>query len=279
MYNQFFNDPEVVEYRKFLAGGLTLATQIGVVTGTSFPFLKDVVKLIKKDVQDKQNIVILNKNGENMVEGVLDFDIDGNGMVSATVDVPGMPADQKKVINEALSNAASDKFNKLIEKNKERINKMPENSIEQESEKFAWIQYYHDLAVHQAKLEAKLAKPEEAPKEPLSSTDYFENQEAKEKMLKKYQEARATGKFSSASKLSTTKDVQEGVQKLIESSPYKDIYNSLDPNNVENIGAIKAMNAYFNDLYKYNVTPAPGKEPKAASYFKEDYKGKITPVE
>ena len=45
---KFFNDPEVVEYRKFLAGGLTLATQIGVVTGVSFPFLKDVVKLIAK---------------------------------------------------------------------------------------------------------------------------------------------------------------------------------------------------------------------------------------
>lgn len=276
---KFFNDPEVVEYRKFLAGGLTLASQIGVVTGISLPFIKDVVKLIKKDVQDKQNIVILNKNGENMVEGVLDFDIDGNGMISVTVDVPGMPADQKKVLNETLSNAASDKFNKLIEKNKERIDRMPENNIEQEAEKFAQIQYYYDLSVHQAKVEAKLAKPEEAPKEPALSNNFIENQAQKEKMVQKYQEARATGKFSSASKLSTSKEVQEGVQNLIENSPYKDMYNSLNPNNVENIGAIKAMNTYFNDLYKYNVTPVMGAEPKADDYFYKDSNGKITPVE
>jgi hypothetical protein len=276
---KFFDDPEVVEYRKFLAGGLTLASQIGVVTGISLPFIKDVVKLIKKDVQDKQNIVILNKNGENMVEGVLDFDIDGNAMVSVTVDVPGMPADQKKVLNETLSNSASDKFNKLIEKNKERIDRMPENNVEQEAEKFAWVQYYHDLAVHQAKVEARLAKPDEAPKEPSMSSDYFESQEQKKKWIEAYQAARATGKFSSASKLSTSKDVQEGVQKLIDSSPYKDSYNALDPNKVENIGAIKAMNTYFNDLYKYNVTPVPGKEPKASDYFYKDYNGKITPVE
>jgi len=276
---KFFDDPEVVEYRKFLAGGLTLASQIGVVTGISLPFIKDVVKLIKKDVQDKQNIVILNKNGENMVEGVLDFDIDGNGMISVTVDIPGMPSDQKKVLNETLSNSASDKFNKLIEKNKERIDRMPENNVEQEAEKFAQIQYYYDLAVHQAKVEAKLAKPEEAPKEPSMSSDYFESQEQKKKWVEAYQTARATGKFSSASKLSTSKDVQEGVQKLIDSSPYKDSYNALDPNKVENIGAIKAMNTYFNDLYKYNVTPVPGKEPKASDYFYKDYNGKITPVE
>ena len=276
---KFFNDSEVVEYRKFLAGGLTLITQIGVVTGTSFPFLKDIVKLVKKDIQDKQNIIILNKNGENMVEGVLDFDIDGNGQLSVTVDVPGMPADQKKVLNETLSNAASDKFAKLIEKNKSRIENMPENNIEQEAEKFAQIQYYADLAKHQAKVEAKLAKPEEAPKEPSLSSDYFESREAKEKMVEKYQAARATGKFSSASKLSTSKDVQEGVQKLIENNEYKDTYKALDPNKVEDIGGIQAMNAYFNDLYKYNVTPVPGKEPKASDYFKKDYKGKITPVE
>ena len=276
---KFFNDPEVVEYRKFLAGGLTLMSQIGVVTGINLPFVKDAVKLIKKDVQDKQNIVILNKNGENMVEGVLDFDIDGNAMVSVTVDVPGMPADQKKVLNETLSNSASDKFNKLIEKNKERVDKMPENNVEQEAEKFALVQYYHDLAVHQAKVEAKLAKPEEAPKEPSSSSDYFESQEQKKKWVEAYQAARATGKFSSASKLSTSKDLQEGVQKLIDSSPYKDSYNALDPKKVENVGAIKAMNTYFNDLYKYNVTPVPGKEPKASDYFYKDYNGKITPVE
>jgi hypothetical protein len=276
---KFVNDPDVVEFRKFLAGSLTLATQIALVSGKPIPFLKDIVKLIKKDIQDKQNIIILNKRGENMVEGVLDFDIDGNGMVSVTVDIPGMPADQKKVINESLSNVASDKFNKLIEKNKERIDKMTEDNIEQEAEKFAWIQYYYDLAVHQAKVEAKLAKPEDAPKEPSMSSDYFERKEAVEKMIKKYQEARAKGKFSSASKLSTTKDVQEGVQQLIDNSEYKDVYNSLDPNNIENIGAIKAMNAYFNDLYQYNVTPVPGKEPKASNYFKKDYKGKITPVE
>jgi len=276
---KFFNDPEVVEYRKFLAGGLTLASQIGVVTGISLPFIKDVVKLIKKDVQDKQNIVILNKNGENMVEGVLDFDIDGNAMVSVTVDVPGMPADQKKVLNETLSNAASDKFNKLIGKNIETIKAMPEDNIEQEAEKFAWIQYYRDLAVYQAKVEAKLAKPEEAPKEPVLSNNAVERKEQLEKMVQKYQEARATGKFSSASKLSTSKDVQEGVQNLIENSPYKDMYNSLNPNNVENIGAIKAMNTYFNDLYKYNVTPVMGAEPKADDYFYEDSNGKITPVE
>jgi hypothetical protein len=276
---KFFDDPEVVEYRKFLAGGLTLASQIGVVTGISLPFIKDVVKLIKKDVQDKQNIVILNKNGENMVEGVLDFDIDGNAMVSVTVDVPGMPADQKKVLNETLSNAASDKFNKLIAKNIETIKAMPEDNIEQEAEKFAWIQYYRDLAVYQAKVEAKLAKPEEAPKEPALSNNVIENQDQKEKMVQKYQEARATGKFSSASKLSTSKEVQEGVQNLIENSPYKDMYNSLNPNNVENIGAIKAMNTYFNDLYKYNVTPVMGAEPKADDYFYKDSNGKITPVE
>jgi hypothetical protein len=276
---KFFNDPEVVEYRKFMAGSLTLATQIALVSGKNIPFLKDIVKFVKKDIQDKQNIIILNKNGENMVEGVLDFDIDGNGMISVTVDVPGMPADQKKVLNETLSNAASDKFNKLIEKNKERIDRMPENNIEQEAEKFAQIQYYADLAKHQAKVEANLAKPEDAPKEPSMSSDYFESREAKEKMVKKYQEARATGKFSSASKLSTAKDVQDGVQKLIESSTYKDSYNALDPNKVEDIGAIKAMNAYFNDLYQYNVTPAPGKEPKEKDYFYKDYKGKITPVE
>lgn len=276
---KFVNDPDVVEFRKFLAGSLTLATQIALVSGKPIPFLKDIVKLIKKDIQDKQNIIILNKRGENMVEGVLDFDIDGNGMVSVTVDIPGMPADQKKVINESLSNVASDKFNKLIEKNKERIDKMTEDNIEQEAEKFAWIQYYYDLAVHQAKVEAKLAKPEDAPKEPSMSSDYFESREVKEKMVEKYQAARATGKFSSASKLSTSKDVQEGVQKLIENSEYKDTYNSLDPNNIENIGAIKAMNAYFNDLYQYNVTPVPGKEPKASNYFKKDYKGKIIPIE
>jgi hypothetical protein len=155
---------------------------------------------------------------------------------------------------------------------------MPENNIEQEAEKFAWIQYYYDLSVHQAKVEAKLAKPEEAPKEPTLSSDYFENKEAKEKMVKKYQEARAKGKFSSASKLSTTKDVQEGVKKLIDNSEYKDAYNSLNPNKVEDIGAIQAMNTYFNDLYQYNITPAPGKEPKASDYFYKDYKGKIAPV-
>jgi hypothetical protein len=276
---KFFNDPEVVEYRKFMAGSLTLATQIALVSGKNIPFLKDIVKFVKKDIQDKQNIVILNKNGENMVEGVLDFDIDGNGMISVTVDVPGMPADQKKVLNETLSNAASDKFNKLIGKNIETIKSMPEDNIEQEAEKFAWVQYYHDLAVHQAKVEAKLAKPEDAPKEPSMSSDYFESREAKEKMVQKYQEARATGKFSSASKLSTSKDVQEGVQKLIENSEYKDTYKALYPNKVEDIGGIQAMNAYFNDLYKYNVTPVPGKEPKASDYFKKDYKGKITPVE
>lgn len=276
---KFFNDPEVVEYRKFLAGGLTLATQIGVVTGVSFPFLKDVVKLIAKDVQDKQNIVILNKRGENMVEGVLDFDIDGNGMVSVTVDIPGMPADQKKVINESLSNAASDKFAKLIAKNIETIKVMPEDNIEQEAEKFAWIQYYYDLSVHQAKVEAKLAKPEDAPKEPVLSNNAVERKEQLEKMVKQYQEARAKGKFSSASKLSTTKDLQEGVQQLIDNSQYKDMYNSLDPNKVENIGAIKAMNAYFNDLYQYNITPVMGAEPKADDYFYKDSNGKITPVE
>lgn len=276
---KFFNDPEVVEFNKFLAGSLTLATQLAVLSGKPIPFLKDIVKLVKKDVQDKQNIIILNKNGENMVEGVLDFDIDGNGMISVTVDIPGMPADQKKVINESLSNVASDKFNKLIEKNKERIDKMPEGNIEQEAEKFAQIQYYADLAKHQAKVEAKLAKPEDAPKEPTLSSDYFENKEAKEKMVKQYQEARAKRKFSSASKLSTTRDVQEGIQQLIENSEYKDTYNSLDPNKVENIGAIKAMNAYFNDLYQYNVTPVPGKQPKARDYFYKDYNGKITPVE
>jgi hypothetical protein len=276
---KFFNDPEVVEYRKFMAGSLTLATQIALVSGKNIPFLKDIVKFVKKDIQDKQNIVILNKNGENMVEGVLDFDIDGNGMISVTVDVPGMPADQKKVLNETLSNSASDKFNKLIEKNKERIDRMPENNVEQEAEKFAQIQYYYDLAVHQAKVEAKLAKPEEAPKEPSMSSDYFESQEQKKKWVEAYQTARATGKFSSASKLSTSKDVQEGVQKLIDSSPYKDSYNALDPKKVENGGAIKAMYTYFNDLYKYNVTPVPGKEPKASDYFYKDYNGKITPVE
>jgi len=276
---KFFNDPEVVEYRKFLAGGFTLATQIGVVTGVSFPFFKDVVKLIAKDVQDKQNIVILNKRGENMVEGVLDFDIDGNGMVSVTVDIPGMPADQKKVINESLSNAASDKFNKLIGKNIETINAMSEKDEVESAHKFAWIQYYYDLAIHQAKVEAKLAKPEEAPQPPIESSNYIESEEQKKKWLENYQNARATGKFSSASKLSTTRDVQEGIQQLIDNSEYKDIYNSLDPNKVENIGAIKAMNAYFNDLYQYNVTPVPGKQPKASDYFYKDYNGKITPVE
>jgi len=276
---KFVNDPEVVEFNKFLAGSLTLATQLAVLSGKPIPFLKDIVKLVKKDVQDKQNIIILNKNGENMVEGVLDFDIDGNGLVSVTVDIPGMPADQKKIINESLSNVASDKFNKLIEKNKERIDKMPEGNIEQEAEKFAQIQYYADLAKHQAKVEAKLAKPEDAPKEPTLSSDYFENKEAKEKMVKQYQEARAKRKFSSASKLSTTRDIQEGIQQLIDNSEYKDVYNSLNPNKVENIGAIKAMNAYFNDLYQYNVTPVMGKEPKAKDYFYKDSNGKITPVE
>lgn len=276
---KFFNDPEVVEFNKFLAGSLTLATQLAVLSGKPIPFLKDIIKFVKKDVQDKQNIIILNKDGENMVEGVLDFDIDGNGQLSVTVDIPGMPADQKKVINESLSNAASDKFSKLIEKNKAQIERMPENNIEQQAEKFAWIEYYAELAKHQAKIEAKLSKPEDAPKEPVMSSDYFENKEAKEKMVKRYQEARAKRKFSSASKLSTTRDVQEGIQQLIENSEYKDTYNSLDPNNVENIGAIKAMNAYFNDLYQYNVTPVMGKEPKAKDYFYKDYNGKITPVE
>lgn len=275
---KYFNDPEVFEFKKFMAGALTLATQIAVISGKPIPFLKDIVKLVKKDVEDKQNIIILNKRGENMVEGVLDFDIDGNGQLSVTVDIPGMTADQKKVINESLSNAASDKFTKLIEKNKERIDKMPEGDIEQEAEKFAQIQYYADLAKHQAKVEAKLSKPEDAPKEPNISSDYFERKEAVEKMVEKYQEARAKGKFSSSSKLSTARDVQEGVQQLIDNSEYKEVYNSLDPNNVENIGAIQAMNTYFNDLYEYNVTPVPGKEPKAKDYFYKDYKGKITPV-
>jgi len=79
--------------------------------------------------------------------------------------------------------------------------------------------------------------------------------------------------------LSITKDVQEGVQQLIDNSQYKDMYNSLDPNKVDNIGAIKAMNAYFNDLYQYNITPVMGAEPKADDYFYKDSNGKITPVE
>jgi hypothetical protein len=276
---KFINDPDVVEFNKFLAGSLTLATQIAVISGRPIPFLKDIVKLVKKDVQDKQNIIILNKDGENMVEGVLDFDIDGNGQLSVTADIPGISSDEKKVINESLSNVASDKFAKLIEKNKAQIERMPENNIEQQAEKFAWIEYYAELAKHQAKVEAKIAKPEDAPKEPTMSNDYFESQKAKEKMIKRYQEARAKRKFSSASKLSTARDVQEGIQKLIDNSEYKDTYRSLDPNNVENIGGIKAMNTYFNDLYQYNITPAPGKEPKASDYFYKDYKGKITPVE
>jgi len=132
--------------------------------------------------------------------------------------------------------------------------------------------------VHQAKVEAKLAKPEEAPKEPTLSSDYFENQEQKKKWVEAYQAARATGKFSSASKLSTSKDVQEGIQQLIENSEYKDAYNSLNPKNYEDAGAIKAMNAYFNDLYQYNVTPVMGAEPKAKEYFYKDSNGKIAPV-
>tara|TARA_R110000868_G_scaffold83813_5_gene236695 strand:- start:4734 stop:16211 length:11478 start_codon:yes stop_codon:yes gene_type:complete len=270
---KFFNDPDAVEYRKFLAGSLTLATQLALVSGKSVPFLKDIIKFVKKDVKDKQNIVITNKEGENLVEGVLDFDADGNGMLSVTVDMPGTSPEQKKAINESISNVATESFNKIINEKKAEIESMPEDAM-----RFALIQYYADKAKYDAKVAARIKDVGEEPKVPGSSNQASEIAKEEEKMYKNYSDAKAKGKFKSTSPIANSKQIQENINSLIENSEYKDAYKALNPNKIEDVGAIKAVNEYFFELYKYNITPGISNKPYPGDYF-DNYNGKIIAVQ
>jgi hypothetical protein len=271
---KFFNDPEVVDYKKFMLGAGTLATQLALVSGKSFPFMKDAIRFLKKDVQDKQNTIITNAQGENLVEGVLDFDADGNGRLSVNVDIKGATPEEKEKINEVLSNDATAIVNKYLNEKKKEIESESDDAM-----KFAWVQYYADKARYEAKAMAKLITTEEAPKEPkLGGLNDEERKNKIKQINQNYIDARANKKFSSSSKLSNSKTVQEGVQNLIENSEFKEAYNALKPSNRDDIAAIAAVKEYFLELYKYNQTPGLSAEPQAGDYFK-NYNGKITPVE
>jgi hypothetical protein len=270
---KFFNDPEAVDFRKFMAGSLTLATQIALVSGKNIPFLKDIVKFIKKDVEDKQNIIILNAEGENLVEGVLDFDIEGNGQLTVTVDLPGVSPEDKKAINESISNVATANYVKTINEKKSQIESSGDDAM-----KWALIKYYAEKAKYDAKVAAKIKNVGDEPKVPGSATKAVERTTESEKMYKNYVEAKAMGKFKSTSQNVNTKEVNEKLKSMIEGSEYKDAYNKLDPNKFEDISAITAVNEYFLELYKYNTSPNMSVKPYPANYFYIS-NGKIIPVQ
>jgi predicted RNase H-like HicB family nuclease len=270
---KFFNDPEAVDFRKFMAGSLTLATQIALVSGKNIPFLKDIVKFIKKDVEDKQNIIILNAEGENLVEGVLDFDIEGNGQLTVTVDLPGVSPEDKKAINESISNVATANYVKTINEKISEIKSSGDDAM-----KWALIKYYAEKAKYDAKVAAKIKNVGDEPKVPGSATKAVERTTESEKMYKDYVEAKAMGKFKSTSQNVNTKEVNEKLKSMIEGSEYKDAYNKLDPNKFEDISAITAVNEYFLELYKYNTSPNMSVKPYPANYFYIS-NGKIIPVQ
>ncbi|NBQ48257.1 MAG: hypothetical protein EBU33_07370, partial [Sphingobacteriia bacterium] len=111
-----------------------------------------------------------------------------------------------------------------------------------------------------------------------SSNQASEIAKEEEKMYKNYSDAKAKGKFKSTSPIANSKQIQENINSLIENSEYKDAYKALNPSKIEDAGAIKAVNEYFFELYKYNTTPNISNKPYPGDYF-DNYNGKIIAVQ
>ena len=264
---KFFNDKDVVDYKKLLSGLVMLANVNLAMKGEALPMSRALLNVLKDSSEKEQDIVIMSSDNKyNLVAGVLDFE-DGKGRLV----VQGETKDE----TELLSNAATDLFTKYL---REETISTPKNKID-DADTFALINDLRDKAVYEAKLQFNI--PSDEPSYLIIGkpvTDYNEKKEIEKKIDSLYQDAESKNKFSENFKVEMMKREKAEFfanppSTIVNGVDIKDIreaYNNI-PNT--NIGLQRMVRDYFEDLFDYQQGYIM-EQPDFAEYFSYNNRSK-----
>ena len=277
---KFFNDKDVVDYKKLLSGLVMLANVNLAMKGEALPMSRALLNVLKDSSEKEQDIVIMSSDDKyNLVAGVLDFE-DGKGRLI----VQGENKDE----TELLSNAATESFIRLIEENKNEFKDLDE--IRKNKDKyskdaireanviaFSLIQDLAEMAKYEAKIKYNIAS-----NEPKSSFREDMTDDELNKALYKadsiYQDAESKNKFSENFKVEMMKREKAEFfanppSTIVNGVDIKDIreaYNNI-PNT--NIGLQRMVRDYFEDLFDYQQGYIMD-QPDFAEYFSYNNRSK-----
>ena len=264
---KFFNDKDVVDYKKLLSGLVMLANVNLAMKGEALPMSRALLNVLKDSSEKEQDIVIKSSDDKyNLVAGVLDFE-DGKGRVV----VKGETKDE----TELLSNAATDLFIKYL---REETISTPKNKID-DADTFALLNDLRDKAVYEAKLQFNI--PSDEPSYLIIGkpvTDYNEKKKIEKKIDSLYQDAESKNKFDENFKLEMMKrekaeffaDPPSIIVNGVNIKDIREAYNNI-PNT--NIGLQRMVRDYFEDLFDYQQRQI-GEQPDFAEYFSYNNRSK-----
>jgi hypothetical protein len=262
----------MVEWKKVVSGVLVLGNLTAMVSGKNIPGAKDVIKLLQDDAKKADSVNIPSQSGSNLVEGVVDFNNDGQPVVNVNHDFGNIDPNESKKRNSDMSNDATQMFAKSVEESKDLINSLGDDAF-----KYAYLQYLYDKSKYDAKVNAGII-PAEEPKNPLQNTgDAIKEREKNEKIQKNYQKAKEEGKFSdSKSKKKIAKTQAQYISDNISALESSDnqLYNAY---NASNVGGKMAIEKYLSDKFLFEQGQKPFEPYKEQYFYISD--GKIVPIQ
>jgi hypothetical protein len=244
---KLFNE-ETADLNKMLSATIMATNLILAMDGKQIPFSRDFIKSLQDEVAIQQDVVILSKDGKyNLVAGVLNFDQNGNGVLSVQDNSKFISAEKKKERSEALTQEATSLFKNYIQ-DELKNNRYALRDRDDEG-KYAVIKFLAEKAKFDAKKKMKYdVDPADYPKLNFKNLTFLEDV--------------ALGKFLEGfSKEEYDQEVSDYITKSIETDSDYSKYESSEA------GGQQALERYYYDLYQYDKELTNVK-PIKTNYFK-----------